>query len=132
MNRPWAILESKFDTIQAVYERHAAGEKFEVEGLKAAAGDKNGGSDPGYTVQNGVAIIPIEGVLSKKMNFFSYFSGGVSTQILQQTIAGATADTAVHSIVLAIDSPGGEVDGTQLAANAVSDAAKTKAGVAFI
>lgn len=132
LNRPWAILDTKFETMFDVYERHAAGEKFDVEGLKAAVGDKGGGDDSGYTVQNGVAIIPIDGVLSKKMNLLSYFSGGVSTQVLQQTIADATADVSVHSIVLSIDSPGGEVDGTQLAANAVAKAAQTKPVVAFI
>jgi capsid assembly protease len=132
MNRPWAILESKFETMFEVYERHAAGEKFDIEGLKAALNSNGSGdpSDSGYTVQTGVAIINIDGVISKRMNLFSYFSGGVSTQVLQQSIADAEADVSVHSIVLSMDTPGGEVDGTQVAANAI--AASKKPVVAFI
>lgn len=124
LNRPWAILESKFETMQEIYARHAAGEKFDVEGLKAAMGDNGGSDDGAYSVQNGVAIIPIEGVISKRMNMFTFFSGGTSTQVLQQQIAAAENDPAVHSHVIFIDSPGGEVDGTQLAAAAIAAAKK--------
>lgn len=131
MNRPWSILESKFQTMQDIYARHAAGERFDIEGLKAAI-PVNGsdGSETNYTVQNGVAVICIEGVISKRMNLFSYFSGGISTQALQQSLADAEADATVHSIVTCIDSPGGEVDGTQVAANAI--AASKKPVIAFI
>jgi signal peptide peptidase SppA len=120
--------------MQDVYERHAAGEKFDVEGLKAALGERtdNPGGDSGYTVDNGVAIVPIEGVLSKRMNLMSYFSGGTSTQELQQTLDAVAKDPAVHSVILSIDSPGGEVDGTQLAANAISELNKTKQVIAFV
>lgn len=131
MNRPWAILDSKLESMRDVYDRHSAGEKFDVEGLKAAIASNGGNnSNSGYTVQDGVAVIPIEGVISKRMNLFSFISGGVSTQALLQSLSDAQADGSVHSIVLPIDSPGGEVDGTQVAANAI--AASTKPVVAFI
>jgi signal peptide peptidase SppA len=134
LNRPWAILDTKLQSMQDVYERHAAGEKFDVEGLKAALGERtdNSGGDSGYTVDNGVAIVPIEGVLSKRMNLMSYFSGGTSTQELQQTLDAVAKDPAVHSAILSIDSPGGEVDGTQLAANAIAQLNKTKQVIAFV
>lgn len=132
MNRPWAITSSKLEMICDVYARHEAGEKFDVEGLKAAAAGSSSGDDAGYTVQNGVAIIPIEGILSKRMNMLTYFSGGTSTEILQQTVNEAAADPAVHSIILSIDSPGGEVDGVQVAGQAISRAAETKPVIAFV
>lgn len=132
LNRPWAILDTKLQSMQEVYERYAAGEKFDAEGFKAALGDQGEGSDPGYTVQNGVAIIPIEGVIAKRMNLFTWFSGGMSTQILQQTLDAVAKDPAVHSAITTIDSPGGEVDGTQLAAVAIAELNKTKPVVAFI
>jgi signal peptide peptidase SppA len=123
LNRPWAILESKFETMQDIYARHAAGERIDVEGLKAAAGDSKDDASA-YTVRDGVAIIPIEGVISKRMNMFTFFSGGTSTQVLQQQISDAVSDSGVHSIVLLVDSPGGEVDGTQVAAKAIAEAKK--------
>jgi signal peptide peptidase SppA len=132
LNRPWAILQTKLETIQEIYARHAAGEKIDVEGLKLAAAGADDDEAGSYTVQNGVAVVPIDGVISKRMNLFTYFSGGTSTQVLQQMVADAMKDPAVHSIVLAVDSPGGEVDGTQVAANAIREAAKTKPVVALI
>ena len=121
LNRPWAITADKFATMLEVYERHAAGAKFDVESLRAASGSRaQDGDVPAYTVQSGVAVIPIDGVLSKRMNLFSYFSGGTSTQVLTDTVQQAAADPTVHSLLLSIDSPGGEVDGTQVAAQAVA------------
>ncbi|HMH17191.1 MAG TPA: S49 family peptidase [Burkholderiales bacterium] len=64
-------------------------------------------------VEDGVAILSIEGVLAKKMNLFSAISGGTSTQLLQRDFALALQDPNVHSILLQVDSPGGEVTGTQ-------------------
>ena len=133
LNRPWAITAEKFTTMLDIYERHSAGEKFDVAGLRAAAVDQEEAeTEGGYFIENGVAIVPIEGVLSKRVNLFSYFSGGTSTQILADTINAAAADTTAHSILLSIDSPGGEVDGTQVAAQAVAAAAKLKPVVAWL
>ena len=137
LNRPWAITPDMFGTMLDAFNRHAAGEKVDVEGLKAAAGPRltvgdSEDSSQGYTVQNGVAVIPIDGVLSKHMNLFSLFSGGTSTQILTDTIQQAAADDSAHSILLSIDSPGGEVDGTQVAAQAVAEAAKQKPVIAWL
>jgi signal peptide peptidase SppA len=70
-------------------------------------------------VQDGVAIIPLEGVIAKRMNLFSRISGGVSTQLFQRDLAQALNDEEVRSIILLVDSPGGSVDGTQAAAHAV-------------
>jgi signal peptide peptidase SppA len=70
-------------------------------------------------VHDGVAILPIDGVIAKRMNMFTQISGGTSTQLAAQALQQAINDPAVHSIVLSIDSPGGTVDGTQALANAV-------------
>jgi signal peptide peptidase SppA len=132
MNRPLAILDTKLQSIHEIHERYAAGEKFDAAGFKIALGGQKAEADPGYTIDNGVAIIPIEGVIAKRMNLFTYFSGGISTQILQQTIDAVAKDETVHSVIISIDSPGGEVDGTQLAADAIAELGKTKPVVAYL
>ncbi len=110
LNQPWAITRDKYDQICAVYERHLAGEKLDTAGIQAAiGGNAQGGSQPGYTVESGVAVIPVEGVLAKRMNLFTAISGGMSTQMLVETVNEAPADASVHSLLLSIDSPGGEV-----------------------
>ncbi len=132
LNRPWAIMQSKLETIQDVYARHAAGEKIDVEGLKAAAAGFDDEDSSQYAVQNGVAIIPIEGVISKRMNLFSFFSGGTSTQMLQQMVSGRARRyrSSLHYPLRGL--PGGEVDGTQVAATAIREAATKKPVVALI
>ena len=72
----------------------------------------------------------MQGVLAKKMNLFMQFSGGMSTQMLVSAVGDALADSSVHSLLLAIDSPGGEVDGTQQLADAINNSSKPTA--AFI
>jgi signal peptide peptidase SppA len=66
------------------------------------------------------------------MNLLSMFSGGTSTQLLTDTVNAAAADAAVHSIILSIDSPGGEVDGVQVAAQAIAAAAQQKPVLAWL
>jgi capsid assembly protease len=77
-------------------------------------------------VDQRVAIVPIEGVITKRANFFTRISGGVSTQLLQRDLQAALDDGGVDSILLVIDSPGGSVDGTQAVAQFVRQAATKK------
>ncbi len=129
LNQPWALTPEKLDAMCDVYERHVSGANLDDAAIKAAIGDgmSSSGSDVGYTVNSGVAIIPVEGVLAKKMNLFTAISGGMSTQMLVSAVNNALADMSVHSIMLSIDSPGGEVDGTQQIADAIAKATKPTA-----
>lgn len=67
----------------------------------------------GYKALNGVAVINMDGVITKKFSFINHFMGMISTQMLQQDIENALNDSSVKNIVLNIDSPGGTVDGTK-------------------
>jgi signal peptide peptidase SppA len=119
LNAPWAILPDKLLQIAEIYETHLRGDKADIAAIEARIGKPLKNEQPQYSVESGVAIIPIDGILSKKMNLFSQISGGVSTQMLSQTFQQAIDDPAVHSIILAIDSPGGTVDGTQNVADGI-------------
>jgi signal peptide peptidase SppA len=62
-------------------------------------------------IYDGVASIPIDGLLIKSANFFSSFLGVASYESIGEAIARALEDPEVKSILLDIDSPGGEVSG---------------------
>lgn len=62
---------------------------------------------------NGVAVLPVFGVLAHRMNLMTEISGGTSTEILGQWFDSAVGDKSVGTIVLDIDSPGGSVHGLQ-------------------
>jgi signal peptide peptidase SppA len=63
------------------------------------------------TIYGGVAIIPIHGLLTKSASFFSLFLEMASYEDIGDAIGVALDDSDVNSILLDIDSPGGEVSG---------------------
>lgn len=124
LTSPWAIEPAKLLEIQAIYATHLRGDKIDIAGIEAKLGRPLNNEAQRYIIQDGVAILPLEGVIAKKANLFSQISGGVSTELAARDLRDAMADSAVHSIILLIDSPGGTVDGTQALADIV--AASTK------
>jgi len=113
LNAPWAISQDKYAQIRDLYIRHAHGERVDLAAVEAEMGRKLDNKYQALTVQDGVAVIPILGVIAKRANLFSQISGGTSSQLLQRDFATALNDPEVHSILLLVDSPGGEVQGTQ-------------------
>ncbi len=131
LTSPWAIQPSKLLEIQGIYATHLRGEKIDIKGVEAAIGRPLVNEQRGYEVIDGVAVLPITGVISKRMNLFAQISGGVSTELVARDLKAAIADPAVKAIILQIDSPGGTVDGTETLANLVREARATKPTVAF-
>lgn len=115
MNSPWSIAPEKLQEIRAVYETHMKGEKIDLKPIKAAmqSGMNELEAERGYRVESGVAIIDIRDVLTKGMTFFSYLFGGTAMREVGDAFDRAMEDPQVHAVILAIDSPGGTVDGTE-------------------
>ena len=119
LSAPWAIQPQKLIEIQGIYAAHVRGERIDIEAVEQRLGRPLANEPKAYDVIDGVAVINVEGVLAKRMNLMTQISGGTSTELLARDIRAAGADVAVHSIVLAVDSPGGTVDGTQALADEV-------------
>lgn len=119
LTAPWAIEPSKLLAIQSIYKTRIQGGELDIAAIEKQLGRKLQNEPVAYTVIDGVAVLPIDGVIAKRMNLFTQISGGTSTQLAEQALQNALKDPAVHSIILSIDSPGGTVDGTQALANAV-------------
>lgn len=109
-DEPWAILPDKLEAMeQALLARIASGPMTDEE-ILAAMGASPAGKRR-YDVEDGVAIIPVFGVISKRANFFTRASGGTSTDALLRDVRMAAEDDSVRAILLDIDSPGGSVFG---------------------
>lgn len=121
INAPWAIAPEKLVEIQEIYTTHLRGEKIDLAAVEQRLGRPLANEPKGYDIIDGVAVLPIEGVSARRMNLMSQISGGVSTELVARDMRQAIADPAVHSLVLAIDSPGGTVDGTQALAAQVRE-----------
>jgi signal peptide peptidase SppA len=111
LNAPWAIVPEKLLEIREIYFTHLRGEKIDLRGVEARLGQPLNNQREPYQVIDGVAVLPVEGVIAKRMNLFTRISGGVSTQLLERDFRAALADDRAHSILLSVDSPGGNVDG---------------------
>lgn len=132
LTAPWAIQPDKLLEIQAIYATHLRGDKIDIAGLESRLGRPlNNQRTEAYDVIDGVAVIPLEGVIAKRMNMFMQISGGASSELVARDIRTALEDSAVHSIVLSVDSPGGTVDGTQALADTIRAARDRKPVVAL-
>jgi signal peptide peptidase SppA len=140
--KPWAILPEKFEVISEIVRFRASGGKLseeeirerigahdrqapavEVLQLEAASGVRNG--------KNGaVAVIPVFGVISNRMNLMTQISGGTSVEKLTTQLRAALADGSISAIVLDVDSPGGVVDGVPELAGEILEARGQKKIVA--
>jgi capsid assembly protease len=126
LNSPWAIEPTKLLEIQSIYATHLRGEKIDLAAVEQRLGRPLNNTPKAYDIVDGVAILPIEGVMAKRMNLFSQISGGTSTELIRSNLITAKEDTSVHSIILATDSPGGTVDGTQLLSDVIASIKNVK------
>lgn len=132
LTSPWAIVPEKLNEIREIYATHLRGEKIDLAAFEAQAAQAGQAEeDERYQVLNGIAVIPIQGVIAKRMNLFSKMSGGASTQLVGQDIKDALSREDVTGIVLDIDSPGGTVDGTQELAQIVFAGKSEKPIIAY-
>jgi signal peptide peptidase SppA len=128
---PWALVPAQLEELIGIYAAHLRGEKIDIKAVEARLGRPLANEPRGYEVIDGVAVLPIEGVMAPKANLFMQVSGGVSTQLVQRDLRAALDDPTVNAIVLQIDSPGGSVIGTPELAGAVFAARARKPVVAY-
>lgn len=133
----WMMEPEIFDKMRAIVERHEDGIRKTPEQIEAAIGRVAGTPNPRnrkYEVDRGVALIPVQGVISKHASGAGDISApkGVSAEEIQENLRVALADSSVTSILMHIESGGGQVDGTQATADAIAAASKIKPTWALI
>lgn len=82
----------------------------------------------GYTVQNGVAVIPVTGSIWRS-GYISSYSGQVIVQgqdMIAAALDAALADRSVKAVLFSFNSPGGVVAGTKELGDRIAAAAKIK------
>lgn len=131
LTSPWAIVPEKLLEIQEIYFIHLRGERIDIKGIETRIGKPLKREEQNYETRNGVAIIPIDGPIAKRMNLLTEVSGGSSIELIERDFKEALEDPQAKSIILHIDSPGGSVDGVQEVANLIFDSRGKKPIVAF-
>lgn len=110
----WVLEQKTLTIVDQVISARLTGEVRDLKDAEFAAGriERESRAEKPYTVIDGVAVIPLFGMMGKRFNMFSEWSGGVSTERIQSLIEDALTDPLIAAVVLQLDSPGGTVDGT--------------------
>lgn len=120
-DRPWMLPATWLQELTAIVP---SGPRDRIDRKLQASGRLD--FSPVVTIDDGVAIVVVDGVLTRRPEFFQAYFDGVSTELLAAKIEELAADRSVDSILLRIDSPGGEASGMPEVAAAIADAAKAK------
>ena len=129
----WAIMPSKLQAIVEFIQLRVEGLSLSPEdisgltkqpvALKAEIFETNNSSNEGSTSSGDkIAVLPIHGTISHRMNIMNAMSGGVSTESLGNEFASLVNNPEIGTVVLDIDSPGGAVSGIEELGNQIFQA----------
>jgi len=129
---PWAILPEKLAVIREILALRANGQRLTPEEIRAEleAARAQRGERQIVTGGTAIAVIPVVGTLIPRGNMLMEASGAVSVQQLTARFRAALNDPEVGSIVLDVDSPGGQVGGIEELATEIYQARGQKSIVA--
>lgn len=124
----WALHPAVMQRLSAIVERHVNGVKLDAETIASITANRARSKvarpdDEDYTIDRGVAVVPIRGVLQKHASMVHDISGpsGTSYETVRGAIRAARRDRDASAILLHIDSPGGVVDGVEDLAMEIND-----------
>jgi capsid assembly protease len=126
MNDLWLIAPAMLARLADLRKHPLDASAFSSWQARVAASEPgargNNGLPENLTLAGSTAEIRVEGVLTKRPDFWAWLLGGGNTTYtsIRQALAVAEQDPNVKTIVLAIDSPGGNVDGLFETLDAIS------------
>lgn len=127
----WALPPDAVESILSDLGRELAAH-FHLQPTARALGE-NDDNPPLYTVREGVALIPVSGVIDRVARV-SWFTGQAYTagqDVIRASVDRALADAAVRGLLFSLNSPGGVVAGTKELADYITEAATRKPCAAY-
>jgi len=128
---PWDLDAVYAERLLEVVVRHDAGVKLDDAQIRSAIGRAPKAPHPrerAYEVHQGVAIVPIQGLIHKHAAQVQDVSGpsGSSYEHILGDVRTAIADPEVRSVLLHIESPGGLSDGSGATSRAIAELGRQK------
>jgi ClpP class serine protease len=105
-NEPWIITEEYLNTFENILN----GEGRSIEAIEKSLGRELKNSYD-VVMHGSVAVVSVSGPLVKYGNMFDRVSGLTSYDLLSKDIVSCMKNPEVESVVLQIDSPGGQANG---------------------
>lgn len=115
MNQRWDVLAIVPEIFESWLQQSSKTD-LKPEALGPEAQEK---LNPGRKSLGDVAVIRVSGFITQKPNIFTLLFGGTSTEMLAREVRAAMGDPSIASLILDVDSPGGDVQGVTEAANAI-------------
>jgi signal peptide peptidase SppA len=125
---PWMIRPSVHVLITEIVRSHVSGTAHAADG---AATDGTFADAPEFDVRDGVAIIPVRGIVGKGVSALETTSGICDVDDVSALLDMADSDPAIEAKVLAFDTPGGTVTGVPELGAQIRRSAGVKPVVAF-
>lgn len=123
-NQPHCLAPEKLMAIHGVLRRRLSGVRADSELLSAMRADNQ--SRRRSSMAGSVAVLPIIGTIVKRGGLMEESSGFASTDAIGRQLDALLADESVGSILLDVDSPGGETFGVQELAEKIFNARSRK------
>jgi signal peptide peptidase SppA len=135
----WALHPPTLQALAGIVLRHAAGAKLSAIQIQQTI-DANGmagrnrANGRGYSVIEGIAVVPVHGVISKHAAQVEDISApqGTSCDEIARNIGEALDAPHVNAIMLDVYSPGGSVDGVADLSDIIHNASIEKPIIAHI
>lgn len=121
---PWAILPEKLAAMCDLLRLRANVVELSDEDIQARIGAA--APRPRATSKGAVAVLPLYGVISQRMDLMTQISGGTSTERFSRDLKQAVDDPGIKAIVIDVDSPGGSVFGVEELASEIRAATEKK------
>ena len=116
LGKYWAIEPDTFNNLEALVSKDAP----VLENTRTVR------------IQNGVAVIPVSGVITGRMDFLTYVLGGTALDILAKDFRTALENSDVRAIILDFDSPGGIAVGPAEMADMIFNARGNKPIISYV
>lgn len=128
--QPWLIEPRKGRVLASVVARRVIGDRLSAEEIDATIGEARAereakilAADTVNSSGRGIYVIPVHGTLVHRGSAMNS-SGITATEAMAQRFRAAEQDSTVGTIVLDIDSPGGEAAGTMELAAQIAASSK--------
>ncbi len=131
LSQPLLVTPEALQSALAVVDRVRESE-VEVEAVESRRGLKIDGAEAGMVRRDGVAVIPICGPIYRYADWLVAMCGGATVEEIARDLRLALDDPSVRSILLSIDSPGGEAAGIGELAGMIRAANATKPVCAYV
>lgn len=128
LSEPWLITPEYYELILAIAERRSSDK---LEAFRISEARLESYNQFKKQSSKGSAVIPIIGPIAPRMDFFTAISGGATVEGIQKDLILALNNKDVHTIVLYMDTPGGQLTGIEMLAETVYFGRQTKKIIAY-